>query len=316
MRRASHNSGSTLLISFWALLLLSAAIFSWVKYVNQGIDLTRNANAGLEARAFAYSGVQVAFHPDVTRQTPLLNHDFSPGHGYKAELTGEAGKLNLNWILQETEPNGPRTLLLKNYLSRKGLAYQERETLIDCLRDWIDPDNIRHLNGAEEDANYRPPNRGRLLSLDELAEIKGTAPLLDLPAWQEDFTLLSQGPIDLMHASQDVLSSIPAVGDARAQRFIQVRQGQDRVDGTPDDFVFPSVPAEQIAKSYLGISQQDMESLQGMFAFNEPLFRVISTGQAGNVYRQLEVVFRRMPRAATAGGAPGEKPHILLWKEL
>ena len=58
--RLSPARGSALILALWALLLLSAAVFAWVKYIDQNIMLSQEANAGLEAKAFAHSGVDEA----------------------------------------------------------------------------------------------------------------------------------------------------------------------------------------------------------------------------------------------------------------
>ena len=155
------------MIVLWAILVLTVAIFAWAKIVAQDLQVHGYAGRTLEARAMAHSGVTVALHPLVTKQTPLLEASFEDGVSYKARISSEGGKLNLNWIaLGENDPR--RIALLKQWLTGRGLGYQEREIFTDCLLDYIDADNVHRLNGAEDEGDYHAANRP-LLSIDEVA---------------------------------------------------------------------------------------------------------------------------------------------------
>lgn len=305
-----HNrrrAGSVLILSVWALLLLSAAIFAWLKLIDQNITVTTERNNGLEAKALAHSGVMVALNPQVTQRTPLLTQQVAPGRGYQAQMTGEGGKLNLNWLFSPAQTPDPGKLALFNrYLERRGLNLEQRQTLTDCILDWLSPGNIGRLNGAEDSADYHPPHRGVFLSVDEVALVKNSQPLVSQPGWQDDFTIYTNpGLIDLQSASRRVLEALPGVGDANVTRFLQVRQGPDGVDGTADDHIFASV-AEAV--SYLGINPLQAQQLAGCVYIENPLttVHIRSTGQCGNVFRRVEVVAKKM----------GLQPIILSWKDL
>src|SRR5947209_5691277 len=92
--------GSALLIALWALLVLSAMMLAWIQFLNQGISATREANFGLQARALAHSGVQVALNPLVSPQTPLLQRSFGNDQSYSVTMTGEGGRINLKWVVE------------------------------------------------------------------------------------------------------------------------------------------------------------------------------------------------------------------------
>ncbi|MEA3189017.1 MAG: ral secretion pathway protein [Chthoniobacter sp.] len=307
MRKA--NRGSALILSLWALLLLSAAVFAWVKLINQDIESAGQSNAGLEARAFAHSGVQVALHPLVTQTTPILHRGFGPERGYKVSIKGEAGKLNLNWLLQGaatgTDPAAQEhVMIFKRYLERRGLSFQERETLVDCMLDWIDPDNLQRVGGAEDEGDYHPPNRSRFVSVEEIEQVKGSKPLTAKPGWKDDFTVFTAGPIDLQSAPLQVLEVLPNVGDARAQRFIEVRRGPDKEDETEDDRVFKSINPE--ALSYLGLTGDAAKGLEPYLTLRDQVVHIVSEGQSGKVHRQVELVAQKV--------AAGQS-RIIWWKE-
>jgi type II secretory pathway component PulK len=305
--RAGRCDGSALLLVLWALLLLSAAVFAWAKLIDQGIETTRQANFGLDARALARSGMRVALHPRVSRQTPLLRADFGPARGYKVKMTGEGGRLNLNWLLQGCEQDPAKRKVLEAYLTLRGLTYKERAVLIDCLLDWIQPLDPKHtgfhrLNGAADSPDYQNGHRP-FLNLDEVEKVKGSFPLISKPGWKDDFTLHTQGPVDLLAAEPIVMESIPGLDAARVARFLEIRRGPDRLDGTADDYLFKDIST---VRSFLGLSDSQFQALNGLVTINDPTYHIVSVGHSANVLRQVEVVTRKS----------GQSPAILYWKEF
>jgi len=297
----ARSKGSTMLLALWALLLISAVVLAWSAFIRRGLDRAMEQNFACEARALAHSGVAVALHPAVTGTSPLLHAQFGNERSFNVKIKSEGGRLNLNFLLAGEDP--VRLMVLKEYLRQHGLSFQEREVFMDCLLDWVDADNNRRLNGAEAEENYHPPNRP-LLSLDELRLVRGTQPLFDHhPDCLDDFTLMSSGPLDLETVSAATLAFVPGLGDQRAGRFVQIRQGKDGVDGTKDDHVFRDINE---ALSYLGISPQQAGQLGGILGFKDPIVRITSVGTAGKVDRQVEVVARKVP---------GSNPQIIQWTE-
>jgi hypothetical protein len=296
-----------LILALWALLLLSAAVFAWLKFINLNVTLTGERNNGLDAKALAHSGVMVALNPQVTQLTPLLNQQFTPDRGYKVQMTGEGGRLNLNWIFTPTNaPDPVKIALFQRYCSNRGLNLQQIEHLTDSILDWLSPGNIGRLNGAEDDADYHPPHRGQFLSVQELALVKGSQPLVSQGGWEDDFTIYTNpGLIDLQSATRPVLECLPGVGGPNVNRFLQIRQGPDAVDGTADDHLFSGVPE---AMSYLGLNGAQAQQLAGYVYVENPLstVHIKSTGQCGKVQRQVEVVAKKM----------GMQPMIYSWKDL
>ncbi len=297
--RPSSQFGSALLLVLWALLLLSAAVFAWTACIQS--DISRHAidNLSFEAATMARSGIAISLNPAVTRQTPIPDEELAPGMGFSVRVTSEGGKLNINWLLRGEEPM--KLTILKQWLERKGLDFAQREAFVDCLLDYVDADDVKRLNGAEDEGDYHPANR-ELRSVDELVRVKGSGPLISQPGWQDDLTVYSQGPIDLSGASAEILSLLPGLGETRIRQFVQYRQGSDGLDGTPDDKVFANL--EEIQK-FLGLSAAQFNSLNGLITYNDPTVRIISEGRSGNLTRQIIVVARK----------GNMKPQILSWKE-
>ena len=287
-RHAPRNNGSTLMLALWALIVLSAVVFAWAQWIDGSIGAMAEANRGMEARALAHSGLAIALHPGIKRNSPHLSALFERGKAYEVAIESEGGRINLNYWLAGTDP--AKIAFLKQYLALRGLTFQEREKLVDCLLDWVSPaGGVRRLNAVAESPGYRPPHRP-LQSLDEVPLVAGSGPLVSQPGWKKDLTLYSTGPLDLESVPADLLAIIPGIGEQRARHFVQIRE--QLLDSNAQEFPFKNV-AE--ALSYLGLSQQQFAQLCGFLSFRDPVLRITSVGQAGNVTRQVEAIVRKPP---------------------
>jgi type II secretory pathway component PulK len=299
MKTPRFTRGSTLLLVLWALFVLSATVFAWAKWIQQDIQISGLANRELEARAMAHSGLAIALHPLVSQKTPLLEEQFEADLGFKVKMVGEGGKLNINWLLAGEEPR--KLAILTQWLEQMELTYQERNIFIDCLLDYIDGDNVKRLNGVEDEDGYHPANRP-FQSIEEIEEVANSKLLTSKPGWKDHLTIYSQGPIDLTSADEDILRLLPGLGEARIARFLTTRRGKDGIDGTIDDPVFKGVKE---VFSYLGIGEAQGKELGGLVSVNDQVMRITSVGTSAKVVRQVEVVARK-------GGAA---PAIIYWKE-
>ena len=135
----------------------------------------------------------------------------------------------------------------------------------------------------------------------------GSRPLTRSSNWQNDFTLFSQGPIDLQWASEDVVGALPGVGLSRAKNFVKQRRGPDGKDGTPDDIEFAAGNSQLLHPAAFGVeSRRVPEHDQQPRDPERSHTPVVSVGQAFDVTRTIEVVARKQ----------GTQPQILSWKEF
>jgi len=295
--------GAAIMLALWALFLLSALVISWALDINSRIALSSEGTRMLKAEAVACSGAEVALNPTITPRSPNLRGQLDNGASYDARLTGEGGRLNLNWLVAGENPD--RLEILKQYLQNKGIDLNERDTMVDALLDWVSPNvGLHRLNAPPETDDYHPAH-ALLTRIDELKKVAGWAEFTATPGWDDDFTLNSGGPVDLAWASRDVLLALPGVTPEMVDRFLQVRQGPDGIDGTEDDAQFTGI--EEVL-SVMGFNQQQIPQLakKGLFTFNDPVFRVISVGTAGRATRTVQMVFRRV----------GVMPQVITWKEF
>ncbi len=294
-----QRSGAALLLALWALFLLSAMVIAWALEIDSSLTLSGNASRVLEAEAMASSGAEVALDPAVEPGSIVLRGSLGKNQTYEARITGEGGRLNLNWIVSGENPQ--RIDLLRKYLEVKGVDLNERDRMIDTLLDYVDPDDLPRLNGAEADQDYHPRN-ALLQRIEELKQVKGWEEFTARPDWDAEFTLYSSGPIDLAWASRDVLLSLPGMNEQIVDRYLELRRGTDQIDGTEDDPPLESLEQVRLA---LGLSPEQFAQLSGLVGFKDQVMRVVSVGKSGGATRTVQMIIRK---SAT--------PQMIRWKEL
>jgi hypothetical protein len=182
--------------------------------------------------------------------------------------------------------------------------------------------------------------------MDELKRIAGWAEYTSKPDWDEDFTTIIGGcqQIDAAYASRNVLRAF-GIPDEFVDRFLQVRRGQDGLDGTEDDPQMDQAMAFSLlglgavgigsgtpttpGKSPPGSPQVSAGGIQNILTFKSPtpVFRIVSVGKSGDVTRSVEMIVQKQiaPGGAVAGlgGVAGlgavigaGRPQVFSWKEL
>ena len=325
------HGGAALMLALWALFLLSAMVISWALDINSRLTVSGNASRVLDAEAMASSGAEVALHPLIQPASANLHRQVSNREGYDVQMTGEEGRLDLNWLTLNEDPT--KLAILRQYLALKGVELNDVDTMIDSLLDWVSSNKgIHHLNACPETDDYQPPH-APLTSLDDLKKICGWEKFTSKLGWDEDFTVLplqalGQYRIDLAWASRDVLralsAALPGISDDKVDRFLQLRRGSDGIDGTADDYQFGGTaqgpaPSAQTAGSLppealttLGLNQLPgtATSIGSLLTFKGPILRVVSVGKSGDVTRSVKMIISK----ASLGGAGG--PAVMSWKEL
>ncbi len=128
-------------------------------------------------------------------------------------LSPENGKININGI-----DDGNREILV-NFLTKKGIDNFDADTITDSILDWIDPDDLTHLNGAEDQYYGSLPDPykskdGPFFSIEELTLVQGITPAI-FENIKDDITIYGDKKININIniASKDVLSSIPGLSE-------------------------------------------------------------------------------------------------------
>lgn len=326
--RCDSKRGAALLLSLWALFLLSAMVIAWALNISSRLTVSANANRALSAEAMASSGAEVALAREVTPSSSNLHRKIGNGDSYDVQMSGECGRLNLNFLTQGEDPN--KLQILRQYLNLKGVDLNEQDLMIDSLLDWVSSNRgLQHLNACPETDDYHPPHQP-LGSVDELKKVCGWAGFTSKPGWDSDFTAQGCGAIDVAYASRDVLRALLAAfggtGDDRVDAFLQLRQGPDGIDGTADDGVIDP----NTVLPMLGINGTQVQapgnrsSIQSLIQpyKTSNVFRVVSVGKSGDVTRSVQMIVQKpimQPGGTGVAGVAalaGNRPTIFSWKEL
>src|SRR5499427_1911547 len=158
------------------------------------------------------------------------------GGQYSYRITDEEARLNIN----TSQPDRVDRLLVT-----LGLEKEVRDTIVDSIQDWRDPDENHRANGAESEDYYLKlpiPYRSRnanLESITELQQIKGITPEIykgtkDRLALSSLVTVRSAGTVNMNTAGSAVLT---ALGLSTAE-ITEIEQG--RHDNGP----FANVPGK------------------------------------------------------------------------
>jgi len=319
-----------LLLALWALFLLSAMVIAWALNINSHLTVSANANRVLSAEAMASSGAEVSLAREIMPSSANLHRKIGNSDSYDVQMSGECGRLNLNFLTQGEDPN--KVQILKEYLTLKGVDLNERDRMIDSLLDWVSRNRgLQHLNACPETDDYHPPHQP-LGSVDELKKVCGWADFTSKPGWDGDFTVAQGcGAIDVAYASRDVLRALLAAfggtGDDRVDAFLQLRQGPDGIDGTADDGVIdPNAALPMLGvngtPTHAAGNQSSIQSLILPYKTSN-VFRVVSVGKSGDVTRSVQmIVQKQMPVQPVGTGVQavptlaGGRPTIYSWKEL
>jgi len=301
-----HERGMALIVVLWAGALVSLAMMGLVGHLQAQLGQERATMRSSQALLVAESGVQMALHPQVVPQNlpaiveqlnASLANDWRPlrvrfavesaREETPGGLTGEEGRMNLNAVLQglgeSPEARQEIKRRLTNILLRLGVNESSElgtaERLVDCLIDWVDPDELEELQGAEE-GDYRemglayvPPNR---LFLDDLAEVRRIMgweeALMALQEqgidWRRYFTIYGNGRLDLRFAEALAIEAWLGLAAGGAEEFVKNRRGVDGIDGTEDD--------PPLNPSLLGVNSEILS--QQTFSTGLGLWRITSTG--------------------------------------
>ncbi|MDN3514863.1 MAG: general secretion pathway protein GspK [Candidatus Brocadia sp.] len=140
----------------------------------------------------------------------------------EVSISDESGKINVNKITDDT-----RTTFIK-FLTAYKLEELAAETITDSILDWLDKDDLHHMNGAEKDyyatlpEPYEPKN-GPFDSIEELTLVKGITPQV-FELLRDHLSVYGSGKINVNFAPKEVLLYVPSITHEMAETIIQFRK--------------------------------------------------------------------------------------------
>ncbi len=286
--------GSILIVTLWAMVLLGGVLITLTTSFHSGLDIDMARNGLFRARMLAESGLALARHPLIKAGDPLLVQDMDGGVR-EAEITSEGVRINMNHTLQREDRE-----LLKALFTRWEIDGFDGSDLVERLLDWVDPDDLERVSGAESGSYQRaglggfPKNRP-FRDVDEIATVLGWSLVEEKqPRWREYFTTWSTGPVDVNEAPGSLLEIVADITPQQSGLLERIRLGPDGEEFTEDDVKFQSLDEFRML---LGIPLNKFEAIQGRLGTNDAVKRVRSLGRIG----KFEVVFNVIMR--DEGGA-------------
>jgi len=280
--RENHksNRGSVLIIVLWVIGLLSMFVMAFAFDMHIETRIVSTWRKKIKAEYLSRAGIELArmalletADPEVTNpevsgyvangsDSERRSATVSLSRGSGAELTRQLGegtvtirirpenaRINLNSII--SPDNAAETVKLWEPLfETAGVPYDQRDALIDCLIDWIDQDELTHLNGVESEyyEKLTPPYKSKnapIDTVDELALIKGFDEVIPnttqtvyeavsrfLTTYAEDRT------ININAVDHDTIMACLGIDAQLAEEIIAERAGPDGEPGTEDDTPF------------------------------------------------------------------------------
>lgn len=187
----------------------------------------RHAGVVLNASAFQMESEDNndPFRPAADPTGPMLPLDDSPCFGFgevRFSVQDERGLVGLNGFQRRP---------IERLLGLLGVRSDQQGPLVDKLLDYIDPDDLRRLNGAEAEAyneEHRPPPSNRpLITSREAANVLGWRDVDNL--WDQDYfprltTVACSGVPNFNLAPLKVLQTISGIDRTTALRLIESRK--------------------------------------------------------------------------------------------
>lgn len=133
-------------------------------------------------------------------------------------IDDEGGKININSI------NDANKDILIDFLLGNSVDKEDAETITDSVIDWMDKDDLHHINGAETPyyealpESYKAKN-APFDSTEELLLIKGVTPVT-FDNIRDGVTVFGSDKININFADKDVLTSIPGIDEEAADELI------------------------------------------------------------------------------------------------
>ncbi|MCC7299948.1 MAG: general secretion pathway protein GspK [Verrucomicrobia bacterium] len=301
--------GSALVVVLWILIIISLIVSMFAFEMQLEAKMMTLQRKRFKADQLALAGVELA-----KLMLAFEDKKKMPGEQivYDEPWRNEAAKIAAGLPVNFTENLGDGTVTLhidyengkrcvkkmereewRLLFEQAGIPNTEWDTLLDCLDDWQDEDDLHTLNGAESDdpfyrkRGYKCKN-APIDTVDELLLIKGwtTEILYGTPPGKETdqpitgianlLTTWGSGLINPNSAGTNVLNSLK-ISDGMIDAILELRLGPDGKEGTADD----------------GIDAKDLAAMKlpNLFTLTPEYVSITSIGEVGGVRSKISCIF-------------------------
>ncbi|MEZ5387776.1 MAG: type II secretion system protein GspK [Prosthecobacter sp.] len=289
LRHSSFQRGSALIAVFWMIFVLGMVLFAATKALHADTAYTRMMRGRIYAKRYAETGLELARHPVIQQDDPLLHFANDDEGGFDVTLKTEEARLNINHLLLTGDK-----VLLRRLFNRWDFKPEFTAALCDALKDWVDEDDSVSLNGAEKREYQKAGLEGMPFNrpfkeVEEMLNVRGMDIVnAERPDWREWFTVYGDGLIDINDTSAEIISLLGNVPMERVQPLLTFRAGPDGRHRTRDDSRFTSVP--QVAQMLGVFNRGTVEQLTQWIQFSGPIRRIESVGYLGSLKRKLILI--------------------------
>lgn len=240
------RQGIALLMVLWVITMLMALVISFSFLTRTEALSTIFFKEGTQKKLFAEAGVERAIMEIYHRQTfrnqtvvvegnEVVRIDGRQVSGrigqgrYDFRLLSESGKIDINKM---TDLTG---IVLKTLLTNTGVTEEDAAVIVDSILDWTDKDNLRRLNGAEDEyylslpVPYRAKNRP-FDAIEELLLVRGmSADILfgtgDRKGLIHYLTVYgTSSKVNINAAPKEILMALPGLDEDTVKRVLSQRE--------------------------------------------------------------------------------------------
>jgi general secretion pathway protein K len=234
--RTSRSRGIALVCVLWIVALLGMVALGVSSGVRSETRMVRNMLSATQAQYAAEGAIDLAVlqlvapGPDIWPTDGTVRNIRIANASVSVAIYDEAGKIDLNFASAD---------VLNNVLTAAGVEAEHRMALVDAILDWRDTDDLRHLNGAEDD-DYSTAGLpygakdDKFDTVSELGLVLGMQPDI-LQAIQPVLTVFSRRPgIDPSVASADALRAFAGDDVDGVDAYIEQRKAFSGAVATPE----------------------------------------------------------------------------------
>ncbi|MCF6149076.1 MAG: general secretion pathway protein GspK [Candidatus Kuenenia sp.] len=201
-------------------------------------------------------------------------------------ISDESGKININKITDETRPS-----FIKFLLALK-IEEHDAEIITDSILDWVDDDDLHHVNGAEKNyygslpEPYEPKN-GSFEIIEELTLVRGiTSQIYEL--LRDHVTIYGSDKINVNFASKEVLLYVPDITPEVVDAILQYRDENGKIEKFRE--------LKELFRGYGIIGSYFQEVTKYLTVYDSNFLTIHSIAypeESGNFYGSYKIIVRK-----------------------
>lgn len=280
--------GVALPLVLWAVFVMSTIMVVVVGLVDFDVDLEGLSARRASARQLAMTGLALGSHPKIKPGDPLLHQTLPDGTRLEVMVQSEDARLNINQLLAKGDSSA-----LQRLFQFWGVPEKEAQVAVDSLKDWIDTDEFKGLNGAEASdlagqTEFSQPENRPFIQIAEMKSVRGMDAVSRVkPDWADFFSVKSSGKLDLQDVSTDLLQVFGGLSVDQAQAFVTYRLGPDGQPSTLDD---PPVKTVEALSAVIPLSGSQLAMCSQAFGGKGEIRRIISRGHCGGLVYEISTI--------------------------